>query len=65
VGLDDLEFLPAGDALVTRRVRAKSTRHAVVVRFSKSRGRYERQGLLVEPGALAAVEHELEERRRG
>jgi hypothetical protein len=65
VGLDDLEFLPAGDALVTRRVRARSTRHAVVVRFSKSRGRYERQGLLVEPGALAAVEHELEGQKRG
>jgi hypothetical protein len=53
VGLDDLEFLPAGDALLTRRVKAKSTRHAVVVRFSKTRRRYERQGLLVEPQALA------------
>jgi hypothetical protein len=53
VGLDDLVFLPAGDALVTRRAKAKSPRHAVVVRFSKTRGRYERQGLLVEPQALA------------
>jgi len=53
VGLDDLEFLPAGDALLTRRAKAKSPRHAVVVRFSKSRGRYERKGLLVEPQALA------------
>jgi hypothetical protein len=65
VGLDDLEFLPAGDALVTRRVRAKSARHAVVVRFSRSRGRYERQGLLVEPQALAEVARGLEEERRG
>jgi hypothetical protein len=56
VGLYDLEFLPAGDALRTRRVKAKSTRHAVVVRFSRTRGRYERQGLLVEPQALADVE---------
>lgn len=54
-GLDDLEFLAAGDALLTRRVKAKSPRHAVVVRFSKSRRRYERQGLLVEPQALRDV----------
>ncbi|MBA2397887.1 MAG: hypothetical protein H0V72_04170 [Bradyrhizobium sp.] len=53
VGLDDLEYLPAGDALLTRRVKAKSTRYAVVVRFSRTRRRYERQGLLVEPQALA------------
>ncbi len=53
VGLDDLEFLPAGDALLTRRAKARSARCAVVVRFSRARGRYERQGLLVEPGALA------------
>jgi hypothetical protein len=39
VGLGDLEFLPAGDALLTRRVKARSPRHAVVVRFSKRRGR--------------------------
>ncbi|MGY3618836.1 hypothetical protein [Bradyrhizobium sp. USDA 10063] len=53
VGLDDLEYLPAGDALLTRRAKAKSTRYAVVVRFSRTRGRYERQGLLLEPRALA------------
>jgi hypothetical protein len=64
VGLDDLEFLPAGDALLTRRVKARSTRSAVVVRFSRSRRRYERQGLLVEPQALADVERDLEEQRR-
>ncbi len=55
-GLDDLEFLPAGDALLTRRAKAQSARHAVVVRFSRTRGRYERQGLLVEPRALADAE---------
>ncbi|SRR5713226_4561409 len=64
VGLDDLEFLPAGDALLSRRVKAKSTRYAVVVRFSRSRRRYERQGLLVEPLALAEVQRDLEARRR-
>ena len=64
VGLDDLEFLPAGDALLSRRVKAKSTRCPVVVRFSRSRRRYERQGLLVEPQALADVQRELVARRR-
>src|SRR5438128_2316212 len=58
-GLDDLELLPAGDALLTRRVKAKSARHAVVVRFSKTRRRYERQGLLVEPQALTEAQREL------
>ncbi len=61
VGFDDLEFLSAGDALLTRRVRAKSARHAVVVRFSRSRRRYERQGLLVEPQALTQAQRELAE----
>jgi hypothetical protein len=56
VGLDDLEFLPAGDAKRTRRAKAKSARFAVVVRFARSRGRYERQGLLVEGRALAGAE---------
>jgi hypothetical protein len=65
VGLDDLEFQSAGDALLTRRVKAKSARSAVVVRFSRSRKRYERQGLLVEARALAEVQRELAEQRRG
>ncbi|HEV7410267.1 MAG TPA: hypothetical protein VGO01_17440 [Bradyrhizobium sp.] len=65
MGLDDLEFLPAGDALLSRRAKAKSTRFAVVVRFSRSRRRYERQGLLVEPQALSDVQRELEAQRRG
>lgn len=58
-GLDDLEFLPSGNALLTRRVKAKSARTAVVVRFAKRRGRYERQGLLVEPEPLAEVMRDL------
>jgi hypothetical protein len=60
VGLDDLAYLPAGDALLTRRAKAKSTRHAVVVRFSRTRHRYERQGLLVEPRALADAQRDRE-----
>jgi hypothetical protein len=63
-GLGDLEFLPAGDALLTRRVKAKSATHAVVVRFSRRRRRYERQGLLVEPQVLADTRRELDEQRR-
>ncbi|HJU20353.1 MAG TPA: hypothetical protein VJ770_28190 [Stellaceae bacterium] len=59
VGLDDLEFLPAGDALLTRRAKAKSTRHALVMRFSRNRRRYERQGLLVEPQASAEARREF------
>ena len=60
VGLDDLEFLPRGDALLTRRAKAGSARSAVVVRFSRSRKRYERQGVLVEQKALAEAERALE-----
>jgi hypothetical protein len=58
-GLADLEYLPAGDALLTRRAKAKSARSAVVVRFSKARGRYERQGILIEPQALTDAEREI------
>jgi len=60
-GLDGLEFLPAGDALLTRRTKAISARYAVVVRFSRRRRRYERQGLLVEPRALSEVQGEQEQ----
>jgi len=63
VGLGDLVFLPAGAALLTRRAKALSARSAVVVRFSRSRGRYERQGLLVEPQALAEAERTMEVRQ--
>jgi len=63
-GLDDLVYLPRGDASLTRRVKVTSARHAVVVRFSKSRGRYERQGLLVEPHALAEEQRELDAEKR-
>jgi hypothetical protein len=52
VQLDHLVYLPAGDAGRTRRARKASNLTAVVVRFSRTRKRYERQGLLVEPQAL-------------
>jgi hypothetical protein len=56
--LDHLVFIPRGDAALTRRSRKYSTLSAVVVRFSRSRKRYERQGLLVEPDALERAEQE-------
>ncbi|HEY3824207.1 MAG TPA: DUF2293 domain-containing protein [Bryobacteraceae bacterium] len=59
--LGDLDYLPAGDAALTRRASRYSERTAVVVRFSRSRGRYERQGILVEPAALEKAEQECAE----
>jgi hypothetical protein len=56
--LDQLEFLPRGDAALSRRARKHSSLAAVVVRFSRARNRYERQGLLVTPDALARAEQE-------
>jgi hypothetical protein len=55
-------FLASGDAALTRLARAKSRTRAVVVRFSRPRRRYERQGLLVEPEALRHAERELRQR---
>jgi hypothetical protein len=56
--LDSLEFLPAGDTALTRRATKYSQRAAVVVRFNRSRKRYERQGILVEETALEKAEQE-------
>ncbi len=63
-GLGDLEFLASGDALLTRRAKAKSARHAIVVRFSRTRKRYERQGILVEPQALREAQQQVDRERR-
>lgn len=68
--LDHLVFLPSGNAALTRRARKNSTLSAVVVRFSRSRTRYERQGVLVEEHALERAEaqcladEEVRSRRR-
>ena len=56
--MDHLLFLPAGDAALTRRARKHSTLVAVVLRWSRARKRYERQGLLVEEAALDRAEQE-------
>lgn len=54
--LGHLVFLPAGDAALSRRAKKASRLSAVVVRFSRSRKRYERQGVLVEEAALEQAE---------
>jgi hypothetical protein len=56
--LDHLVFLPAGDMALSRRARKRSLLSAVVVRFSRTRKRYERQGLLVAAEALDQAEDE-------
>src|ERR1700757_3509258 len=54
--LDHLVFLPSGDAALTRRARRHSTLSAVVLKWSRARGRYERQGVLVEESGLLRAE---------
>jgi hypothetical protein len=56
--LDHLAYLPAGNAALTRRSRKHSTLVAIVLRWSRARRRYERQGLLVEEQALEQAEQE-------
>jgi hypothetical protein len=56
--LGHLAYLPAGDAALTRRARKAGDLSAVVVRFSRARRRYERQGILVEEEALERAERE-------
>jgi hypothetical protein len=56
--LGHLVFLPAGDATLTRRAAKASGLSAVVVRWSRTRKRYERQGVLVEEQALAIAEQQ-------
>jgi hypothetical protein len=56
--MDHLVYLPAGDAALTRRAKKASRLSAVVVRWSRTRKRYERQGLLVEEPALDQAEQQ-------
>jgi len=68
--LGHLEFLPRGDAALTRRAKKTNRLSAVVIQWSRTRKRYERQGILAEEEAIAAAEAEcladaeLRERRR-
>lgn len=56
--LDHLAYLPAGDAALTRRSKKYSKLYAVVLKWSRNRKRYERQGLLVEEAAIEKAEEE-------
>ncbi len=56
--LDHLVFLPSGNTALTRRARKHSVLSAVVLKWSRARKRYERQGLLVEARALEQAERE-------
>src|SRR5438094_3831271 len=56
--LDHLVFLAPGDAALTRRARRHSTLSAVVLEWSRARGRYERQGVLVDESGLQRAETE-------
>lgn len=58
--MDHLVFLPSGDAALTRRSRMYSRLSAVVLKWSRARKRYERQGLLVEDEAVERAESECE-----
>jgi hypothetical protein len=68
--LDHLVFLPSGDAALTRRAKKNSILSAVVLKWSRARKRYERQGLLVESEGLEKAEQacladiEFRERRK-
>ena len=57
--LGDLVFLPSGNAALTRKSKNYSNKHAVVVKFSRTRNRYERQGMMVEAEALKKAEREM------
>jgi hypothetical protein len=50
-GYGDMWFLGAGDALLTRKATQLSSRVVTVVRWSNTRKRNERQGILVEKQA--------------
>ncbi len=56
--MEHLVFLPSGSAALTRRSKKYSTLFAKVLKWSKSRKRYERQGLLVEQKAIEQAEQE-------
>jgi hypothetical protein len=56
--LDHLEFLASGDAALTRRATKHSKLRAVVLQWSRTRKRYERQGILAETQAIETAEAE-------
>lgn len=57
-GLDYLVYLPSGNTALTSRARKYSPLSLIVKKFSKSRRRNERQGVLVSAAGLAQAEAE-------
>ena len=58
-GLEGLEILPSGNAKITRLVKKYSQKCFIVMRWSEVWKTYERQGLYVEPQAIAQARSEL------
>ena len=56
--LDHLEFLPSGDAAMSRRARKYSPLSALVLQFNRRGKRYERRGILVTARAIEQAEQE-------
>ncbi len=56
--LGHLEMLTSGNTALTRRTTKYSPLRAVVVRWSRTRKRYERQGILATPAAIERAEAE-------
>ena len=54
--LDHLDYLPSGNTALTPRATRYSRLRAVVVQWSRTRKRYERQGILAEPKAIERAE---------
>jgi hypothetical protein len=58
--LDHLQFLPSGNATLSRRAKKFSSLSAVVVQFNRRRKRYERKGLLATAVAIEEAETSME-----
>lgn len=56
--LEDLEFLPSGNVALTRRASKYSSVKYVVLKFSRTRKRFERQGIVVQTQAIERAEEE-------
>ena len=61
-GYADLCFLPAGDAKLTRLATAMSSHVVIVVKWSNTRKRHERQGILVDDRAYDAAVQDVQDR---
>jgi hypothetical protein len=59
-GFDELEYLPAGNNLLTKRVHDISNRFFVVLRYVMGFGRFQRVGILVDQGTIAVAINSIE-----